>query len=104
METQTVTTIQQVATGATLGGGAPVVMTWMGWVTLNASALTALAFCATAVVSIVLGVWNAYSKNKNDKVVNRMNKRTIEGDIVDELLQSGKSKEYVEDFRKSLKM
>jgi hypothetical protein len=88
MTPNTATTIHHVMAGATLGGGA------LEWLTVNSSAVTALAVCATAITSIVVGIWNARTNSKR----NQINKRDIISEIVLELRRVGKSEAYINDL------
>jgi hypothetical protein len=95
MTTQTATTIQHVMTGATLGGGA------LEWMSVNSSAVTALAVCVTAITSIALGVWNAKIRTaelRANEDRNRINKRDIISEMVLELRRVGKSELYINDL------
>ena len=94
MTTQTTATIQHVMTGATLGGGA------LEWMTLNSSAVTALAVCITAATSIALGIWNARSNSERNKI----NKRDITSEMILGLRKAGKSNEYISDLLTTLRM
>jgi hypothetical protein len=94
MTTQTTATIQHVMTGATLGGGA------LEWMTVNSSAVTALAVCITAITSIALGIWNARSNSMRNKI----NKRDITSEIVLGLRNAGKSDDYINDLLTTLRM
>ena len=88
MTTSTTATIQHVMTGATLGGGA------LEWMSVNSSAVTALAVSVTAVASIALGIWNARTNSKRNKI----NRRDITNGMINELKKSGKSDEYITDL------
>ncbi len=89
----TAQTTQHILTGATLGGG------MLEWLTVNSSAVTALAVVATAVTSIGFGYWNARSNSERNKV----NRRDITEAIFKDLEKSGKSQDYIEDLRYSIR-
>lgn len=80
--------MQHMMTGATIGGGA------LEWLTLNSSAITALAVASTAIASIAFGFWNAKSNSDRNKV----NRRNIVETLVSELKQHGKSDDYIDDL------
>ena len=88
MTTNATHTVQHIMTGATIGGGA------LEWLTLNSSAITALAVASTAIASIAFGFWNAKSNSDRNKV----NRRNIVDTLVSELKSSGKSDDYIEDL------
>ena len=86
-------TTQHILTGATIGGGA------LEWLTVNSSAVTALAVVTTAIASIGFGFWNAKSNSERNKV----NRRDITEAIIKDLEIAGKSEQYISDLRISLR-
>lgn len=86
-------TTQHILTGATIGGGA------LEWLTVNSSAVTALAVVTTAIASIGFGFWNAKSNSERNKV----NRRDIIETICRDLKSAGKSELYISDLRISLR-
>jgi len=86
-------TTQHLMAGATIGGG------MLEWLTINSSAITALAVLATCVTSIGFGFWNGRSNSER----NRINRRDIIQSIVDDLEVAGKSEQYIGDLKKTLR-
>lgn len=86
-------TTHHILTGITIGGGA------LEWLTINSSAITALAVVATAITSIGFGYWNARSNSER----NRVNRRDITDSIFKDLEKAGKSSEYIKDLKLSLR-
>ena len=88
MTPNTAQTAQHLMTGATIGGG------FLEWLTVNPSAVTAMAVASTAIASIAFGFWNAKSNSDRNKV----NRRSIIDSLVSDLRKAGKSDEYVKDL------
>ncbi len=81
-------TAHHVLTGATIGGG------MLEWLTVNSSAVTAMAVVTTTIASIAIGVWNAKSNSDRNKV----NRRDITNAIINDLRKAGKSDGYIDDL------
>lgn len=86
-------TAQHIMAGATFGGGL------LEWLTINSSAVTALAVASTAIASIGFGFWNAKSNSDRNKV----NRRDILEKIYYDLEKAGKSSYYIKDLKDTLK-
>jgi hypothetical protein len=93
MSAQATQTTHHVLAGVTIGGGG------LEWITLNSSAITAIAVVATALTSIALGIWNA----RINSARNNINIRDVTQSIVDKLKKQGKSQEYIDDFIKTIR-
>jgi hypothetical protein len=86
-------TAQQLTAGATIGGGG------LSFLTVYSGEITVAAVAITAVASILFGIWNG----KIQTARNRINRRGVTEDIIFDLEKSGKSEEYINDFRESLR-
>lgn len=93
MTTPASQTTHHILAGITIGGGA------LEWLTVNSSAVTALAVVATAVTSIGFGFWNA--KTNSDR--NKINRRDITDTMFRDLERAGKSCEYIQDLKLALR-
>ena len=91
---------QGVFTGATFSVGA------LEWLSINSDAITPGAVIVTALAAVIFGFFNAKSSRMiavGTNEANRINKRDVTSDIMDDLINSGKSKEYIEDLKESLR-
>jgi hypothetical protein len=88
MNSTPASTAAHMMTGATLGGGA------LEWLTVNSSAVTAIAVMLSAIASIALGLINSQTARKRLRV----NRRDITQTIIHDLKTAGKSQEYITDF------
>jgi hypothetical protein len=94
------TTAQHLMTGMTIGGGT------LEWMTVNSSAVTAIAVCLTAVTSIALGIWNARTNTINATANverNRINKRDILEDSLNKIRASGASEDYITELLRKIR-
>jgi sulfite exporter TauE/SafE len=71
--------VQNVLTGATLGGGG------LSWLTQYTSEITVAAVVITGVFSILFGFWNARSNAKR----NDINELIIKGKIIKQIEKAG---------------
>ena len=106
MSSHAAQTAQQVTQGLTYGGG-------LVWLSTNSSAITVIAVVSTAIASIFFGMSNKRMQRRNtianerntkaNEDRNKVNRRDIIEEIVSGLAQAGKSREYIEDLRDSIR-
>jgi hypothetical protein len=88
-----VTTAQQISAGVAMGGGG------LSFLAEYSSEITVITVVLTAIASVIFGVWNAKIQSRRNKI----NRRNVIEDIINDLEKCGKNASYVDEFRQSLR-
>jgi len=93
MSTGLISPAQGAFTGVTFGVG------FFDFLAENSASIAPFAMLLTALAAVVFGFWNA--KSNSDR--NKINERDVTCGLIRKLELQGKSDEYIEDFKKTLR-